>query len=60
MPPPGAILVAEVDSSCRLLIVPIFRSSSRFESLILSQHSWFTCECNKEEINDDDDGFSIG
>jgi len=28
---------------------------SRFESLILSHHSRFTCECNKEEINDDDD-----
>ena len=30
--------------------------SSRFESLILSNHSRFniTCECNKEEINDDD------
>ena len=24
-------------------------------SLILSHHSWFPCECNKEEINDDDD-----
>ena len=31
--------------------------SSRFESLILSHHSRFnvTCECNKEEINDDDE-----
>jgi len=30
---------------------------SRFESLILSHHSGFsvTCECNEEEINDDDD-----
>jgi len=28
---------------------------SRFESLILSLHSRFTCNCNKEEINDDDD-----
>ena len=28
-------------------------SCSRFESLILSHHSRFTCECNKEEINDD-------
>jgi len=28
---------------------------SRFESLVLSHHSRFTCECNKEEINDDDD-----
>jgi len=44
--------VAEVDSSCRLLIVPLFRGSSRFESLILSHLS---CECNKEEIDDDDD-----
>ena len=27
---------------------------SRFESLILSHHSRFTRECNKEGINDDD------
>ena len=49
--------VPEVDSSCRLLIVPLFRGSSRFESLVLSHHSRFnvTCECNTEEINDDDD-----
>ena len=33
----------------------LFRGSSRFESLILSHHSRFTCECNKEEINDDND-----
>ena len=38
-----------------LLIVPLFRGSSRSESLILSHHSRFTCECNKEDINDDDD-----
>ena len=43
------------DSSCRLLIVPLFRGSSRFESLILSHHSRFTGECNKEDIDDDDD-----
>ena len=49
-----------VDRSCRLLIVPLFRGSSRFESLILSHHSRFTCECNKEEINDgDDDNFDF-
>jgi len=47
--------VSEVDSSCRLLIVPLFRGSSIFESLILSHHSKFTCEFHKEEINDDDD-----
>ena len=47
--------VPEVGSSCRLLKVPLFRGSSRFESLILSHHSRFTRECNKEEINDDDD-----
>ena len=29
--------------------------SSRFESLISSHNSRFTCECNKEELNDDDD-----
>ena len=36
--------------------------SSRFESLILSHHSRFNvaCECNKEEINDDDDGTGGG
>jgi len=27
----------------------------RFERCILSHHSRFTCECNKEDINDDDD-----
>ena len=48
--------VAEVDSRCRLLIVPLFRGSGSVESLNLSHHSSFTCECNKEEINDDDDG----
>ena len=49
--------VPDVDSSCRLLIVPLFRGSSRFESLILSHHSRHkvTCECNEEDINDDDD-----
>jgi len=47
--------VSEVDSSCRLLIVPLFRGSSRFERLILSHHSRFACECNKAEIDDDDD-----
>ena len=31
--------VPDVDSNCRLLIVPPFRGSSRFESLILSHHS---------------------
>jgi len=47
--------VSEVDSRCMLLIVPLFHGSSRFESLILSHHSRFECECNTEEINDDDD-----
>ena len=48
--------VPEVDSSCRLSIVSLFRGSSRFESLILSHHFRFnvTCERNKEEIDDDD------
>ena len=40
---------------CRLLIVPLFRGSSRFASLIFSHHSRFTCECNREKIYDDDD-----
>ena len=33
------------------------RGSSRFESLILSHHSRYkvTCECNEEDISDDDD-----
>ena len=31
--------VPDVDSSCRLLIVPPFRGSSNFESLILSHHA---------------------
>jgi len=35
--------------------VPLFCGSSTFESLILSHHSRFTCECNKEDINDDND-----
>ena len=44
----------EVDSICRLLIVPLFRGSSRFESLILSHHSRrVTCECDEEDIDDD-------
>jgi len=31
--------------------VPLFRGSSRFESLVLSDHSRkVTCECNDEEI----------
>ena len=49
--------VSEVESRCRLLIVPLFRGSSRFESLILSHHPRFNvkCECHTEEINDDDD-----
>ena len=32
----------------------------RFESLILSHNSWLTCECNEEEINDDDDAAADG
>ena len=38
----------------------LFRGSSRFESLILSQHSTFTCEFNKEEIDNDDDDDDAG
>ena len=33
----------------------LFRGSSRFESLILSRHPRCTYECNREDINDDDD-----
>ena len=47
--------VAEVDSNCKPLKVPLVRGSGRFESLILSRHSRSTCEFTKEEINDDDD-----
>ena len=36
--------VAQVDSGCRLSIVPLFHGSSSFESFILSHHSRFTCE----------------
>jgi len=32
----------QVDISCRLLKVPLFRGSGRFESLILSHH--FRCQ----------------
>ena len=44
--------VAEGESSCMFVMVPLFRGSSRFASLILSHHSRVTCECNKGEIND--------
>ena len=40
--------------SFNVTAVQFQRGSSRFESLILSHHSRFTCECNEEEINDDD------
>ena len=35
--------------------MPLVLGSSRLESLTLLHHSGFTCECNQEEINDDDD-----
>ena len=46
--------------SCRHLTEPLFRVSSRFESLILSHHLRFnvTCEGNKGKIDDDDDGLA--
>ena len=37
------------DYSGQQATVPLFRGSSRFESLILSHHSRFTCECDKED-----------
>ena len=43
------------DSSCRLLMVQLFRGNSRLESLILSHYSRFTCERNTEKIIDEDD-----
>ena len=41
---------------------PITIWCSRVESLILSHHLGFsvTCECNEEEINDDDDVRELG
>ena len=53
-------LVPEVDSNYRLWIVPLFHGSSRFASSILSRHSRqkVTCECNDEDITDDDDDVS--
>ena len=48
-------LRCRVHSRCRLLIVPLFSGSRKFESSILSHLSRLTCDCNKEEINDDDD-----
>ena len=44
---------ARDDCSCRLLIVPLFRGISRFESVILSRYSRFTCECNKEKVTEE-------
>ena len=42
-------IVPDVDNNCRRLIVPLFRGSSRCESLILSHHSRrkVACECNE-------------
>ena len=52
---PVAKLVKRV--AVKPVIVPLFRGSSRFDSLIFSHHFRFsiTCECNKEGINDDHD-----
>ena len=52
----GRSRVPEVDGRCRLLIVPLFRGRGRFDSLIVSRHSRFTRECDKEEIDDGDGG----
>ena len=35
-------------------MVPLFHDSRKFESLILSHHSRFTCDFNQEKFNDDD------
>ena len=45
----GRLLESDAGSNCRLLIVPPFRGSSRFESLILSHHSRrkVACACNE-------------
>ena len=37
--------------------MPLFRGSSIFESLMLSHHSRFTCECDKEEIKDENENY---
>ena len=47
--------VAGVESRCRLLIVPLLRGSSRFQSSILSHHVRFKCGFDKEEVHDDDE-----
>ena len=49
------LTVLEVETGCRLLKVPIFRGSSKFECSISSHHSRFNVayEYIKEEINDD-------
>ena len=49
----GGACLHDVGEVGHLLLV----LSSRFESLILSHHSRYkvTCECNEEDINDDDD-----
>jgi len=52
--------IGEAPGIClRLLIVPLLHGSSRFGSLILSQHSRLTCECNEEEIDDDNEAPGI-
>ena len=37
-------------------MVPLFRGISTFQSLILSHHSRFTCENNKEDMNYNENG----
>ena len=50
-PSTGSSTIGSLNGSGRLLIVPLFRGSSRFESLILSHHSRYkvTCECNEKD-----------
>ena len=43
------------EKACGVTSSGFARACSRFESLILSHHSRFTCKCNKEDITDDDD-----
>jgi len=45
----------ETNPRVSLRCCSLFRSSSRLESLILSNLTRFTCECSEEEIDDDDD-----
>jgi len=54
----GEVPLTETDVTSFEVMSVSVRGSSRFESLILSHQSRFTCGCNQEEIDDDDDALS--